>query len=97
MDRNTRTLAVFAGVLALAGPKRTRPLSGFLYGCLLSRAHGAARDRQLDGVRAVIERLFSEKTSVGTRVDQLEVVVQHHARSLQSHGRALDGIAGDDR
>lgn len=67
-----RILALFAGMAALAGPRRTRPLAGFIYGAYLSRVQGAGRDRVVREIGRTIERLFAEKTSVGARLDALE-------------------------
>lgn len=63
----TRTLAVFAGVAMLAGPRRTRPVAGFLYGLMLSRAHGAAVRR----LQTTIARLFDERHGALRRIDEL--------------------------
>lgn len=75
MNENSRAVAAVVGVVALAGPRRTRPLAAFLYGAALSRAHGAARERTLHQIGDVIGRLFDERTSVGARVDDLELRV----------------------
>lgn len=68
-DRDTnRAIAAIAGIAILAGPRRTRPLAGFLYGLTLSRAHGAGRDR----LERTIARLFDERRSVGAQVEATE-------------------------
>lgn len=60
-------LAVAAAIAVLTGPRRTRPLAGFFYGVMLSRAQGAARAR----LEATLLRLFDERRSVGARIDRL--------------------------
>jgi hypothetical protein len=60
-------LAVVAAIAVLAGPRRTRPLAGFLYGVVLSRAQGAARER----LENTLLRLFDERNSIGARIDAL--------------------------
>lgn len=81
-------LAVVAGITVLAGPRRTRPLAGFLYGVALSRVHGAGRAR----LEATLLRLFDERSSVARRVAEVdrriadvEVIVAHAG----PNGRAL--------
>lgn len=64
-------LALLVGILALAGPRRTRPLSAFLYGLFLSRAHGAGARR----VERTVVGLFDQRKSVIARVDVLEALV----------------------
>lgn len=72
-DRDANLVgALMAGIAALAGPRRTRPLAGFLYGLWLSRAHGAGRDRVAGEIGQTIGGLFAEKTSVAARLDELE-------------------------
>jgi hypothetical protein len=61
-------LAAVAGIAALAGPRRTRPLAGFLYGVALSRVHGAARAH----LERTLLRLFDERASVHARLDEVE-------------------------
>lgn len=53
-------LALCAGIVCLAGPRKTRPLAGFLYGLFLSRGQGGARAR----LEATLLRLFDERESV---------------------------------
>ena len=60
-------LALVAAIAVLAGPRRTRPLAGFLYGLVLSRGQGAARER----LENTLLRLFDERRSIGARVDEL--------------------------
>lgn len=60
-------LAVAAAIAVLAGPRKTRPLAGFLYGLVLSRGQGASRAR----LEATLLRLFDERRSVAGRVDEL--------------------------
>lgn len=67
-----RILALAAGIAVLAAPRRTRPLAGFLYGLLLSRAHGAALRR----VDATMRDLFSQRTSAHERLALLEEAVE---------------------
>lgn len=65
-DRDAnRALALIAGIAALAGPRRTRPLAGFLYGLTLSRAQGASRRR----LEATLVRLFDERQSVHRQLE----------------------------
>jgi hypothetical protein len=78
---DTRTLALWAGVLMLAGPRRTRPLAGFAYGVLLSRAHGA-HARRLDGVVADV---FEQRRAITPRVERLEGRV----RALEARSRVI--------
>lgn len=68
MTDETRVLAVSAGILMLAGPRRTRPLAGFFYGVYLSRAHGAGRAR----LERVVHDVFEQRKSVTARVEVLE-------------------------
>lgn len=51
-----RVLALIAGLVALAGPRRTRPLAGVLYGVALSRVHGAAQRRAQQRVDDIEQR-----------------------------------------
>lgn len=78
----TRTLAVFAGVAALAGPRQTRPLAGFLYGLLLSRAHGAGVNRIGAMLRAGSEKAERWHAEHRRRLDNLEQAVETIARDL---------------
>lgn len=63
-----RVLALLAAVAMLAAPRRTRPLSGFMYGVFLSRAAGASRVR----IESTILMLFNQRNSVMDRVKTLE-------------------------
>lgn len=88
MSNDTRLLALVAGVAALAGPRRTRPLAGFLYGVMLSRTHGAGRQR----LEATIVRLFDERKSALARLDALKDWQDDQAATTSSHMRRLDQI-----
>lgn len=81
-----RMVAALAGGLLLAGPRRTRPLAGFLYGVALSRVHGAARDRLFTETVERMGELFAQRTSVGARVDRLEAILrsQYGGKSLEA-------------
>src|SRR3954470_1802183 len=85
-------VALLAGAAVLAGPRRTRPLAGFVYGLTLSRAQGASRDR----LERTLLRLFDERTSATAgvraaheriddtrrRVDDTEIVLAVHAPAV---------------
>lgn len=88
---DARSAALLLGAVALGGPRRTRPLAAFLYGVAISRAHGHARDQMGREIGAVIGRLFSEKTSVGIRVDALEARVDELVRTQRSDGEFIVG------
>lgn len=65
-DKHTlQALGGLAAIAVLAGPRKTRPLAGFLYGVVLSRAHGFAVER-LD---REFGRLFDERQSAHRRLD----------------------------
>ena len=85
MSDENRTLALMAGIAILAGPRRTRPLAGFLYGLFLSRAHGAGRDR----VAAELVRLFDERTSAHARIDSLERRMHRRRRMERAMARHI--------
>lgn len=74
-SNDSRVLALIAGILCLAGPRRTRPLAGLLYGAFLSRAHGAGLQRLSHEAGDTIGRLFSERTSVAAELAELKAVV----------------------
>lgn len=85
-----RYVAAIAAALILAGPRRTRPLAGALYGWALSRAQGASRAN----LEATLLRLFAERTSAHAalewhrhRLDLLERVLR-----AQYGDRHLDAI-----
>jgi hypothetical protein len=80
-----RVLALLAGLVALAGPRRTRPLAAFLYGAFLSRVAGHGRRR----LEAELLRLFDERTSVGARVAELEA---RHGRAHIGAGRMFEEL-----
>lgn len=67
-----RTLALAAGLAVLAGPRRTRPLAGFLYGVALSRVHGAARHRLSDHALQAARRGGVSHARHEARLDELE-------------------------
>lgn len=71
MSDENRVLALLAGLIVLAGPRRTRPLAGVAYGLFLSRVQGAALRRVTGGIAGTIESLFDQRTSVGERLDLL--------------------------
>jgi hypothetical protein len=79
----------------LAGPRRTRPVAGVLYGLLLSRAQGASR-RNLD---ATVRGLFDQRSSVLLRVEALEqLVAAHVARThagVNALAERLDAVEAD--
>jgi hypothetical protein len=81
-DRNLYA-ALIVGAVILAGPRRTRPLAGFLYGLVLSRAQGASNRR----LEQTMTRLFAERESAHRRIDVLEDVLR-----TQYGGRDLDAI-----
>jgi hypothetical protein len=68
MSDENRLLALMAGIAILAGPRRTRPVAGFLYGVFVSRAQGAGL-RRLEGE---LLRLFDERNGAHRRIDPLE-------------------------
>lgn len=83
---DNRLMAVIAGLLILAGPRRTRPIAGFLYGAFLSRVAGAGRNR----IMAELLRLFDERQSVGVRVSRVEghvSVLRDRHRAAQRYAR----------
>jgi hypothetical protein len=82
MDDN-RTLALVASVVLLAGPRRTRPLAGYLYGLFLSRAHGESLKAAQTAAVATMGRLFDEKTSVGQQVEALQETISVHEDVLR--------------
>lgn len=88
-----RVLAVFAGLIALAGPRKTRPLAGVLYGLFLSRVHGAAKRRlESDAYRAALGggRLHAAHAR---RLDRLEFRHGFEGRSVPP----ADALAKDVR
>jgi hypothetical protein len=84
-DRDDRVLALVAGIAALAGPRRTRPLAGFLYGVALSRVHAAHHHRVED---AIVD-LFSQRKALTPRVDTLDAHVDEHGEHLDELERRL--------
>lgn len=102
-----RYTAAIAAAGILAGPRRTRPLAGALYGWALSRAQGASREH----LEATMLRLFHERESLRRLLDlrtadfdavDLELIdrVELLERVLRAQygGRALDAIlAGVER
>jgi hypothetical protein len=100
-ERETRrAVALLAGLLVLAGPRRTRPLAGFMYGLTLSRVQGAGVHRANDGIRytyGVLLQLFDEKTSVGDRVADLAARVHDLEIAFgftlpENHQADVDGL-----
>lgn len=81
-----RVLALVAAIAILAGPRRTRPVAGFLYGLFLSRGHGASRER----LEATLARLFGERESAQRRLDAIEERLRPH--SLQERTERLADV-----
>lgn len=85
-------LAVAAAIAVLAGPRRSRPLAGFFYGLVLSRAQGAARER----LENTLLRLFDERSSIGARVAALgagqRINAEHFERLYADLLERLDGM-----
>lgn len=88
----TGFLAIAAGLVVLAGPRKTRPLAGMLYGVVLSRAQGAARAR----LEQTLLRLFEERNSVHARISMLrdgqKINAEHFDREMNELHARMDGI-----
>jgi hypothetical protein len=84
-------LAIAAGIAAMAGPRRTRPLAGFLYGVALSRVHGAGRQR----LEMTLSRLFDERTSATTQIRHLKARVAGLEREVRTGERSPFGAKAD--
>ena len=92
-----RIAALVVGLVALAGPRRTRPLAGFLYGALLSRVHGAGLRR----LEAELLRLFAERNAIAPRVDELveglevldgnDAAIREQVKRIGAHTATLAG------
>lgn len=76
-----RTLALIAGVACLAGPRKTRPLSGFLYGAFLMRAAGV-RARAYEDTTL---NLFSQRVHLIDRIEVMEKALVVAKRSPRVH------------
>jgi hypothetical protein len=85
-------LALVAAIAVLAGPRKTRPLAGFFYGLMLSRAQGAARER----LENTLLRLFDERSSIGGRIDALaagqRINAEHFDRLHAELQERVDGM-----
>lgn len=95
-----RYVAALAGATVLAGPRRTRPLAGFLYGLALSRAQGSSRDR----LERTMLRLFDERTSAiaairaaHQRIDDTRRRLDDAETVLAVHGPPADMARGGAR
>jgi hypothetical protein len=82
-------LSAIALAAMLAGPRRTRPIAGALYGLALSRGQAASRDLLM----ADLVRLFDERQSAHRMIRELVERQDELARQVRSALSATRPIA----